>query len=204
MVVFKLKPSFRIHKFVCSLVACLGFVTGGALDAQVVFTNGAPPAGQVGIPYSFTFTAAAPPSCSTTIDFSATGLPGGLSIDTAGNVTGTPTNPGAFDMVMVTATDTTCGNPPVTQTYAIPISASAQPVNTTAYVVNQGGGSIVQVAGGVGTSFEPGLCECAAVDFARDPATGNFIVANNFELAIYPASGGTPATITASELVLLC
>ena len=159
---FELNRSFRVHKFVCSLVACLGFVTGGALEAQT-FTSGTPPNGVVGIPYSFTFTATGP-SCSdpAIIDFSATSLPTGLSIDTAGNVTGTPTTPtppGTVNNVTVTATDTSCTGLSASPTYTITISASPQPANTTAYVVNQGGASIVQVAGGVGTSFEPSLCE---------------------------------------------
>jgi uncharacterized protein (TIGR03437 family) len=205
MVAFKLKPSFRARYFVCSLVACLGFVTGGAIDAQT-FTNGAPPAGTVGIPYSFTFTATGP-SCSdpAIIDFSATGLPSGLSIDISGNVAGTPTTPTtALNNVMVTATDTSCTGLSATKTYTITIAPSAQPANTTAYVVNQGGGSIVQVAGGFGTSFEPSLCECSPVDFARDPTTGNLILAIFSELAIYPATGGTsPAIITASQLATL-
>ena len=46
------------RNFVYSLIACLCFVTGGAIDAQVMITSGTPPNGTVGMPYSFLFTAA--------------------------------------------------------------------------------------------------------------------------------------------------
>src|SRR5580698_8219670 len=92
-----MKPPVR--KFVYSLRAVSMAASlcpiSGALDAQaqVSIASGQPPNGLVGAPYSFTFTATGP-NCSDepTFDWSATGLPsGGLSLDVAGNLTGTPT-----------------------------------------------------------------------------------------------------------------
>ena len=68
------------------------------------FTNGPPPTtGTIGTAYSFTYTASGSPAPTFTV--TAGGLPTGLSLSTAGAITGTPTTAGTFSGT-VTASNT--------------------------------------------------------------------------------------------------
>jgi len=68
------------------------------------FTNGPPPTtGAIGTAYSFTYTASGSPAPTFTV--TAGGLPTGLSLSTAGAITGTPTTAGTFTGT-VTASNT--------------------------------------------------------------------------------------------------
>lgn len=80
--------------------------------------SGLPPVGTVGVLYSF-----APATTGTLpIDYSATGLPGGLSIDPAtGVISGIPTVPGIF---LISITGANVGGP-VTVTYNLTILAAS-------------------------------------------------------------------------------
>jgi len=91
--------------------------------AAPTITNGPPPNGTVGVAYSFSYTSTNSPT------FSATGtLPTGLSINSAGMISGTPTAAGTFSGITVTATNGTA--PDATQNFAITIAASAPPPPT--------------------------------------------------------------------------
>jgi hypothetical protein len=211
-----MKP--RVRNFLYSLVACLCLVTGGAIDAQTtMFTSGTPPNGAVGTPYNFTFSASGP-GCSgeftSLFDFSATGLPNGLTLTSNGNLTasltGTPTTTGTFSTVKVTAVDTSCETN-VQQTYTITISSSGQPPASvppaTVYVANESDLTLAQVSGGIAGPFgsQPaGAGSLYNYDIARDTTRGNFVVAAGGQLTIYPSLGGAPsATITATQLMAL-
>ena len=67
--------------------------------APVITTPITPPTGFTGVPYTFTVATSNGPT-----SFSATGLPGGLSIDNAGVVSGTPNATGTF-VASITATN---------------------------------------------------------------------------------------------------
>lgn len=67
-------------------------------DGAPTITSGSPPAGKVGAPYRFRVSASGVPSP----QFSATGLPAGLTIATAsGLISGTPTVSGTTTLVLV-------------------------------------------------------------------------------------------------------
>lgn len=90
-----------------------GSLVGGA--AAPTITNGPPPDGTVGVAYDFTYTSTGSPTFSLT----AGGLPPGLTLSSAGAISGTPTTAGTFPGT-VTATN---GTPPdATQDFAIVIA----------------------------------------------------------------------------------
>jgi PKD repeat protein len=75
-----------------------GTATGGpytiTVDAKPAVTSGAPPAGSVGVPYGFTFTASGAPAPSFALASGA--LPDGLALDQDGRLHGTPTRQGSY------------------------------------------------------------------------------------------------------------
>lgn len=92
---------------------------GGGGPTAPAITNGPPPNGTVGTPYSFTYTATG----TAPITFSVTSgaLPPGLNLGPTGNIVGGPTTPGTFAGV-VTATNGTA--PDATQPFSIVIAAA--------------------------------------------------------------------------------
>ena len=80
-------------------------VGGGGGGNTVTVTNPGNQAGTVGTPVSLQIHAT-DSSSTATLTFSATGLPGGLSISSSGLISGTPTTGGMFNTT-VTATDNT-------------------------------------------------------------------------------------------------
>jgi hypothetical protein len=85
------------------------------------------PSGTVGVVYSFTYTSTGSPTFSVT----AGNLPPGLSLSSAGVISGTPTTVGTFAGT-VTATN---GNAPdATQNFSITISAVGPPPGHTVSV----------------------------------------------------------------------
>ncbi|HUJ12725.1 MAG TPA: hypothetical protein VL284_02960 [Thermoanaerobaculia bacterium] len=84
-------------------------------------TSGPPPGGTFGSSYSFVATA----SGTAPIVFSATGLPPGLSISSAGAISGTPTAAGSFTG-SITASDGTA--PDAVQPFTIVIAKAAQTI----------------------------------------------------------------------------
>jgi hypothetical protein len=91
----------------------------------------------VGVPYSFVCTATG----SLPIIFTASGLPPGLAISTAGLISGIPTMPGAFSGA-ITATNGTLPN--ATQSFSIAVTAA--PVSI-AFVRTEGGNLILSGRG---------------------------------------------------------
>jgi YVTN family beta-propeller protein len=88
------------------------FIMGAASSSPPSITNGPPPGGTIGAAYSFAYTSTGSP----TFSVSAGGLPPGLSLSTAGVISGTPTTVGTFSGT-VTATN---GTPPdATQNFSI-------------------------------------------------------------------------------------
>jgi PKD repeat protein len=75
-----------------------GTATGGpytiTVDAKPAVTSGAPPAGSVGVPYGFTFTASGAPA--PTFALASGALPDGLALDQDGRLHGTPTREGRY------------------------------------------------------------------------------------------------------------
>jgi YVTN family beta-propeller protein len=100
------------------------FIGGAAGPSPPTITNGPPPNGTVGAAYSFTYTSTGSPTFSVT----AGSLPPGLSLSSAGVISGTPTTAGTFSGT-VTATNGTA--PDATQNFSITIVAVATPPTIT-------------------------------------------------------------------------
>jgi YVTN family beta-propeller protein len=109
--------------------AVFGPFIGGvtAPPAPPTITNGPPLNGTVGVVYSFTYTSTGSPSFSVT----AGSLPPGLSLSSAGVISGTPTTVGSFSGT-VTATNGTA--PDAMQNFGITIFAVAPPPGPTAVI----------------------------------------------------------------------
>jgi hypothetical protein len=96
------------------------FTSGGSTGNTVTVTNPGNQTGTVGTPVSLQITATDSAS-GQTLTFSATGLPGGLSISSSGLITGTPTTAGTSN-VTVTAKDTTGASGSASFTWTISTS----------------------------------------------------------------------------------
>ncbi len=103
--------------------------TGSPATKGLTLTIGVPPmsittqtlgAGTYGEPYNQAMTATG--GQPDDYEWTATGLPSGLSISTAGVVTGSPSATGTYNGVAITLTDTTGATSPVTAYYAITVS----------------------------------------------------------------------------------
>lgn len=90
------------HRSVAAKVPTPG--GGGGIDTKPVISTVALPGGTVGVAYSGAVSASGPGS----VTLAATGLPSGLSMSSAGAITGTPTTAGSYD-VTVTPTSSTSG-----------------------------------------------------------------------------------------------
>jgi Putative Ig domain len=88
------------HTFTGTATNPAGAATGGpytiTVDAKPAVTSGAPPAGSVGVPYDFAFTASGVPAPTFTLASGA--LPGGLALDQDGRLHGTPTREGSYTL----------------------------------------------------------------------------------------------------------
>lgn len=101
-----------------SAVARSGGLIHGIAPGPPTITNGPPPGGTVGVAYNFSYTSTGFPTFSLT----AGALPAGLSLSSAGVISGTPSVPGTFSGT-VRATNGTA--PDATQNFTIIISAAA-------------------------------------------------------------------------------
>lgn len=100
------------------------FEAAAAAGTPPTITNGPPPGGTVGIPYSFTYTAAG----STPMTFLLSGtLPPGLLLLPAGTISGTPTTPGTFTGSVMAKNGTL---PDATQNFSITIAAAPVSAST--------------------------------------------------------------------------
>ena len=89
-------------------------------------TNGPPPAGNVGTPYSFTYLANGYPA--PTFSRSSGSLPKGVTFTSAGVLSGTPTQKGVYTGVITASNGI---NPAFTQNYSISITATGSSVAKT-------------------------------------------------------------------------
>jgi flagellar hook assembly protein FlgD len=112
-----------------------GTATAGPFTLVVssvpVFTSGAPTAGLVGAAYAFGFSTSGSPAPAFGLVSGA--LPGGLTLDTAGHLSGTPTVPGTFTF-SVTATNiagAATAGPFTVVVNAIPVFTSGAPTPAT-------------------------------------------------------------------------
>ena len=136
-------------------------------------TSAAPTAtATVGVPYQFTCTA----SGTTPVGFTATGLPPGLVISTAGLISGTPTAAGSFSGT-ITATNGTLPN--ATQSFAINVSV----VPTTFATPTLAGNSLILSGQGPANGAYAILVSTNASDPASQwtaSATGSFNASGQF------------------------
>jgi hypothetical protein len=107
--------------------------------------SGTAGAGEVGVTYSAAFTATGDP----TPTFTATGLPDGLSIDSTGNVTGTPTVGGTFNATITAANSAGTADYPVTFTIAAKLAITTTSLPDVAAASNYA--QTVTNNGGIGT-----------------------------------------------------
>ncbi len=166
----KLAPAMRIRKpssmnraslwlsvlcvFACCLqfAACGGSSTSGGSDTVGGVTTTSLPDGKVNSPYSATLTATGgTPPYTWTLESGIEGsLPTGLTLSTAGVISGTPTEPGLFGSLAFTATDAK-GNSANSTALSIDIKALPLVITTTSLpnaVVGQPYASAVTRTGG--------------------------------------------------------
>src|SRR5258706_10029452 len=87
------------------------------INPPPIITNGPPSAGQITVPYSFTYTFTGIPT--PTFSVTSGSLPAGLTLSSAGVISGTPTVSGAFPM---TVTATNGVTPAATQPFTLNIN----------------------------------------------------------------------------------
>ncbi|MEY2512568.1 MAG: hypothetical protein QOE26_3331, partial [Verrucomicrobiota bacterium] len=118
------------------------------------FTNGPPPSpATVNAPYNFTYTASGSPAPAFSL-VTANTLPTGLSLSSAGVISGTPTVTGTFTGAVKAAN--TAGN--VTQNFSITINPVTSPphitsANTVTFTVGVAGSFQMTASGSPGSSF---------------------------------------------------
>lgn len=94
-------------------------ITSSGSGTAPTITNGPPPSGIAGKPYSFTYTATGSPTPTFTM---ATGtLPPGLTLSSSGTISGTPTTAGTYTGLSVTASN--AGGSATTPTFSIVIKS---------------------------------------------------------------------------------
>jgi hypothetical protein len=153
-------------------------VTINVASPALALAGGALPDGQVGVAYTGKVTATggvAP------IKYSGTGLPDGLSLSSAGDITGKPTTPGQFSF-RVTATDSSAGE--------VPISVSAS------YTINIIPPTLAFAAvslpdGVVGTAYSGSLSATGGVKPYAFTASG---LPDGLTVSATGAVSGTPST----------
>ena len=110
-------------------IARFNITAGAALPPTI--TNGPPPNGTVGVPYSFAYTSTGSPTFSVTTG----NLPPGLSLSAAGVISGLPITVGTFSGT-TTASNGTAPN--ATQNFSITIGAVTTPAGPAAAIPTLG------------------------------------------------------------------
>jgi hypothetical protein len=114
--------------------------------------------GQYGVPYTQTLTVTGGQPGN--YEWSATGLPSGLSLSTSGVLTGNPTTTGTFNGVQITVTDPTGGTAAVSSYFSITVTLP--PLQITTSSLNSGqdtisfSGQTLTATGGTAMEFPPG------------------------------------------------
>ncbi|MBS1855214.1 MAG: putative Ig domain-containing protein [Acidobacteria bacterium] len=151
--------------------------------AALTITTASLPNGTVGVSYSAGLNAT---GGVTPLTWSASGLPGGLSISSSGAITGSPNAPGTFN---VSATVKDAGGTSVSKSYTVTISLPSTPT----FNIGGGGGSAnplqqPQVTVSLGSAFPVDIVVTLTLTFA--PGTGPD------DPAIQFSSGGRTVQIT--------
>ena len=141
--------SVRLIIAVAAVLCLLGIAFPERAQAAPPIISGSPPSGQVGIPYSCTFTATCNGTTCASPTWSISGLPPGL-MASGRTVSGTPTAQGTFALD-VTVNDATGSS---TASFIINITVPALVFSTTSIpgaMVGQGYSATVTASGGTGT-----------------------------------------------------
>ena len=162
-------------------------VSGGAVTAPSI-TSVAPPAtGTVGVAYNFIVTATG----TAPITFTASGLPGGVTISSAGIIAGTPTTAGTFNGTITAANGTL---PNATQAFSIVISAGTVAPTITS-VAPPATGTV-----GVAYNFSVTATGTAPITFTATGLPGGVTISSAGVIAGTPTTAGTfNGTITAAN-----
>ncbi len=175
-------------------------IYSGTVYNPLVITTSALPVGINGATYTSTTLVASGGSGAYT--WSATGLPGGLSLSPAGVLTGTPTAIGAFTSVQITATDATASlaTPKaftinVYNPLSITTSSLSAGITNTAYTSTTltkigGSGSVIWSA----TGLPAGLSLSAAGVLTGTPTVAGAFA--NVQITAADATAGINATVT--------
>ena len=166
----------------------------GAPVAPVVpsITNGPPPNGTAGSAYNFAYTATGSPA--PTFSVTAGSLPPGLSINSAGVISGTPNAAGTFSGT-VTATNGT--SPDATQNFniTIPSSGATAPQFTSPVAASASIVSVSQTVSFTAAATDP---NGGTVTFTWDFGDGTNATGATVSHA-YSATGGFTVTATATS-----
>src|SRR5579871_6257728 len=182
-------------------ISLLAFLSVGALDAQVVqIVSGTPPNAALNTPYKFAFHSQGG-GCSARIsDWTATGLPAGLSLNSStGVLSGTPTAAGTSS-VNVTFSVSNCTGQTTSRLYTIQVASPQEGF----YVLDPDPSSISVVAlnasGGTGNcadvmSTDPcfNYVDQTLEDFAVD-SRGNFYIPAGSAVIEFAPRATTPTT----------
>lgn len=154
---------------------------------------GALPAGQAGVAYTPTSFAASGGTASYSYAITAGSLPAGLTLSSAGLLSGTPSVSGAFNF-SVTATDSSTGTGPfaITQAYSIALQQAVPTISSLAPAIGPaGGGQAVTITG---TNFT----NASAVTFGGTAAAAFTVNSATSITATTPAhaSGAVSVAVT--------
>ncbi len=161
-------------------------VTAAVVAVAPTITNGPPPAGTVGVAYSFTYTSTGSPTFSVT---SGT-LPAGLTLTTAGVLSGTPTSSAGSFPITITAGNGTA--PAATQAFTLVIAQPAPTVTALSPASGPAFTATVVTITGTGFSTTGGA---TTVTFGTMPATNVLCSSTTTCTATSPFAGSGTVSV---------